>query len=50
MTVGGETDSFVNMRALVDFGPSFVFRRITIPAERLINSTMPVRPVRPEKR
>jgi hypothetical protein len=39
-----KTDSFVNVRAVVGFGPSFIFRRFTIPADRLINSTVSARP------
>jgi hypothetical protein len=29
---GGGTGSLVNVRALVDFGPSLIFRRVTNPA------------------
>jgi hypothetical protein len=32
------------MRALVDFGPFFIFRRVTIPVERVLNSSVRVRP------
>jgi hypothetical protein len=41
---GMGNSSCVNMRELVTFGPSFIFRRVVIPAERLINIALPARP------